>query len=445
MEKSNHSGGDKGELADKLLIVLFSVVLLLTCIWQCCQFSQSGLGVDEEDLEQRIESESLMSVKVKGVVQGVKILAGWRTDGVVVKDGVSYLVEDLEHGSRRGEYMRGEGSGYGAIVDFREQLAARDIGLVVMIVDGKGVSGHAGTERLVAELADHGLDVIHVRGESVDEYLKHDSHWRPEMMERHSKRLARMIEEKVDGFVRGDHVYEERVSEVRNKGDLVRSSSVNQTEETVRIRAVEGIKENPLPAKVLLLGDSYTNIFSAGEMGWGEAAGLGERLSYHLQSKCEVVAVNGNGAHASRAELMRSAGLLRGKRVVVWQFAARELGREGWERFLIPDLGDDLKQSSVVRFEYEEYEVVALPRWKKNSVYRSSLTEVLLKRRRDGEEVLVRMLLKKNGQFTRVEKFSVGGQVYLKIRDLEKQQPMRGMELFSLDRYDLEVYWGELK
>ena len=429
-------------VADKVLIVLFSMVLVVTAGWQFYQLAEGDWG---SDLEERIEGESLAAMHTKELVQSAKTSVGWRTDGVIVEGGVSYLVEDLQHGSSRGEYVNGENSAYEAIVDFRDQLAAKNINLVVMIVDGKGVANHMATEKLVAALGYEGVDVLHVCGEPVDQYLKHDSHWRPEMMERQAQKLAAMIEEKATGFMMGNGVYTERVLEVMNEGDLVRNGYLDQTKEEVSVRLVEKVKGSSDAARVLLLGDSYSNIFSAAEMGWGETAGLGERLSFQLQSECKVIAVNGNGAHASREKLIRNPELLDGKQVVVWQFAARELDRESWEKIVIPEMKGEVTHSNVAQLVYEKYEVLALPVWKKDSVYSTSLTEVLLKRKRDGQEVLVRMLLKENKQFTKVGALKKGELIELKVSDSKAQKKYRRSELFSLDRYDLEVYWGELK
>jgi hypothetical protein len=90
-------------------------------------------------------------------------------------------------------------------------------------------------------------------------------------------------------------------------------------------------------AEVLLLGDSFTNVFSQPEMGWGEAAGLAPHLALALGDGhgVDVIAQNDSGAFATRQELARAlaAGTdrLQGKRVVVWELAARELSVGNWK------------------------------------------------------------------------------------------------------------------
>ncbi|MCP3918809.1 MAG: hypothetical protein GY711_24950 [bacterium] len=85
-------------------------------------------------------------------------------------------------------------------------------------------------------------------------------------------------------------------------------------------------------SSVLLLGDSFTNIYPLPAMGWGRDAGLAERLSLHLGRAVDCIARTGSGAHASRDALARAgATRLEHKRVVVFQFAARELVLGQWD------------------------------------------------------------------------------------------------------------------
>jgi alginate O-acetyltransferase complex protein AlgJ len=86
---------------------------------------------------------------------------------------------------------------------------------------------------------------------------------------------------------------------------------------------------------VLALGDSFCNIFSIPSLGWGMSAGLAEQLSYYLQRPMDRITMNDNGSYATRQELAReSAGnpaRLAGKKVVIWQFACRELAFGNWK------------------------------------------------------------------------------------------------------------------
>jgi alginate O-acetyltransferase complex protein AlgJ len=85
-------------------------------------------------------------------------------------------------------------------------------------------------------------------------------------------------------------------------------------------------------ADVLLLGDSFANIYSLASMGWGDSAGFAEHLSYALSRPVDRIVQNDDGAFAPR-EMLTKAGPERiaGKRVVIWQFAARELAFGNWK------------------------------------------------------------------------------------------------------------------
>ena len=87
-------------------------------------------------------------------------------------------------------------------------------------------------------------------------------------------------------------------------------------------------------AEVLLLGDSFSNIYSDPSLGWGIGAGLAEQLSFFLQKPVDKIALNAGGALAARRALRRhrlgSTGRLEGKRVVIYQFAVRELRQGDW-------------------------------------------------------------------------------------------------------------------
>lgn len=95
-------------------------------------------------------------------------------------------------------------------------------------------------------------------------------------------------------------------------------------------------KPNP-GAEVMLLGDSFTNVFSLDSMGWGTAAGLGPHLSLALGRDLDVIAQNDSGAFATRVALSRELGgdegtkRLAGKKVIVWEFASRELAVGDWK------------------------------------------------------------------------------------------------------------------
>src|SRR5262249_1447230 len=121
----------------------------------------------------------------------------------------------------------------------------------------------------------------------------------------------------------------------------------------------------PTPtSELLVLGDSFANIYSFPAMGWGEAAGLVEQLSFHLQRPVDGILRNDAGAFATRQilsrELARGNDRLSGKQLVIWQFAMRELAFGDWKllgmdlgqpaprHFLLPTRGKSVTVSGVI-------------------------------------------------------------------------------------------------
>lgn len=274
-----------------------------------------------------------------------------------------------------------------AILDFHRQLADRGITLVVLPVPVKPmVEGHwLAREYRVSKSGVHvpiqttaqnairvranrsynawienlraaGVDVLDVAGALVErekqtglpQYLRADTHWRPEAMEAVAARLAEHIRTRLPANedASGDKPARAPAQTVSAPGDtlallgLPADQSVFVPEHVAIHPVTRGghrWKTDP-QADVLVLGDSFTNIYSLGAMGWGEGAGFAEQLSAELGRAVDVLARNSDGAYATRGMLQRelAAGRdrLQAKRVVVWEFASRELSFGDWR--LIP-------------------------------------------------------------------------------------------------------------
>ena len=203
---------------------------------------------------------------------------------------------------------------------------------------------------LVAELGAGGIAVFDVartleamrRAGERPLYLATDTHWRPETVRRVAADLAAFVErEAVLSERSGD--YRLRSAEVTNRGDTARllglgPAAARFPPETVRVERVETAAGEPWApareAEILLLGDSFTNVYSLGSLGWGTSAGLAEHLSFALGRPVGRLSQNDNGASAPRrllaAELARDPDRLAATRVVVYQFVARELSQGDW-------------------------------------------------------------------------------------------------------------------
>ncbi len=181
------------------------------------------------------------------------------------------------------------------------------------------------------------------------QYLATDTHWRPEIMQREAEALAAFIRAHVDMPPVASPGYLTQPREARNTGDTASMLDLPAGQqvyppETVTLRFVLGPDGDPWrPARnadVLVLGDSFSNIFSLGTMGWGEAAGMVEQLAVALDRPVDRIVQNDQGARATRELLARAVRAepdrLSTTRVVVWQFATRELAAGDWTPMPLP-------------------------------------------------------------------------------------------------------------
>ena len=252
-----------------------------------------------------------------------------------------------------------------AIVDFRNQLAARGIDLVLLpvwvkpSVEGEmlAVSNANRNEarsglpnpsfnEFIARLKQEKVRVfdpapsLMERGTNRPLYLETDTHWRPATMEFVAERLADFLQlPAATGSMRSSIVEKEVVAH----GDIAAMLKLTRGDkffpaEKVTIRQVvtgNGLWRPSKEADVLLLGDSFSNIFSFEAMGWGESAGFAEHLSFALQRPIDCILRNSDASFATREilsnDLAHGRDRLAGKKLVIWEFATRELSFGNWK------------------------------------------------------------------------------------------------------------------
>ncbi len=261
-----------------------------------------------------------------------------------------------------------------ALADFAAQLAERGIGLVVVPMPVKAAVHPEGlasglddrlplTNRSFARFLDRlsGMGILTYapgpqlaqakREKPWAQYLRTDTHWTPQATEFLAANLATFISRRVPLPEGRRAAYTRREAWIRGRGDLAALIRLPMGREIfppelVRTQGVIGEdgalwKADPA-ADVLLLGDSFANIYSQGEMGFGESAGFAEQLSYHLGRPLDKLAINAGGPSAGRERLAadRAGGTdhLDGKRLVIYQFSERELSSGDWP---LVNLGPD--------------------------------------------------------------------------------------------------------
>jgi alginate O-acetyltransferase complex protein AlgJ len=236
-------------------------------------------------------------------------------------------------------------------------------------------------------------------------------------------------------------------------------------EESVTIHPVRQPNGEPWSSsagsEILWLGDSFSNIYAAEPMGFGSAAGFAEQFSYFLSRPIDALRRNDNGAFATRQmladDLAQGHDRLANKKLVIWQFAARELSQGDWKlvevklrshpltHFLIPPSGQTWAIEGTIAAQG------AAPR-PGNAAYRDHILAIHLihvaRASTQGGEAIVYFRSMKNGQLTPAASLQIGQQIRLNIRDWSEVS--RQYEF--INRSDLSdqslrsepACWGEL-
>jgi len=264
-----------------------------------------------------------------------------------------------------------------AIRDFHAALQAHGVTLILLPVPGKetiypeyliphyqtsaGPPINGQVTALFAALRAQGVivfdptDLLWEAKEESSEplYLSQDTHWSPAGMAGVARSLAQFMRESGDLPPASAQTYDIQPAVVENRGDLydmLGLPALLSTFPPTRVVVEQVFRKDtgqlyqpPSEAPVLLLGDSYSNVFSTPDLQWGEAAGLTEHLAWHLGMGVEVIALNDGGVNGSRQRLARSPALLQDKQWVIWQFTVRDLTLDPsrWKRIPLrpPDGG----------------------------------------------------------------------------------------------------------
>ncbi len=290
---------------------------------------------------------------------------GYGNHAVLVgADGWLYYRPGLAHlGGRRIPSATAAGEGAldprSAITIFARDCAAVGARLIVVMVPDKAAVQYAplglpepasgngyrnpGLDDLVNDLRAQGI-LVYLPDMDLRElaarspaFLHQDSHWTPQGMDRVAEGIAALAASPPPAAGRRWRISESTRS---NLGDLTAALRLPPTQaiyslERVRCEevadATTGVPwASQAAAPLLLLGDSFTNIYDDPALGWGRSAGLAAHLAVHADCAVEVVAVNGDGINATRSALARNPTLLQGRAAVVWEFAMRDLTLAHW-------------------------------------------------------------------------------------------------------------------
>lgn len=378
-----------------------------------------------------------------------------------------------------------------AIIDFREQLAARGIDLILMPTPVKpmiypekfsrrfdsqvGALQNPSYDVFLTRLAEAGVTVFDVAqalmGAGQDLYLQTDTHWTPLAVELAARGLAALVRERVELAEASSVQYSRRSAEVENVGDIALMLRLPEDQrlyepQAVTIRQVltpaGGLWEADVNAEVLLLGDSFSNVYSLGGLNWGEGAGLAEQLSFRLQRPLDRIVRNDAGAYATRQilsrELAQGRDRLAGKKLVIWQFASRELAVGDWK---LIEMRRGQEQKPVARPTSDSELVVqgkinAIERVPKPGTvpYKDCITSIHLTELAAisgtfaEAEALVFVWGMRDNKWTAAARYKVGQALKLRLvpwRQVEKKYgSYNRIEPDDDELLLLEPYWGEV-
>jgi hypothetical protein len=364
-------------------------------------------GAELKAAEKELETESVVSEWLLPRVQLALVKLGAGNEQVYLgRDGWLFFRPDVDYVTgapflsptqirQRRHAAKIEADPVKAIVHFRDQLAARGIDLAIVPVPSKATIHpeklsarvapeqelqNASFEEFRKRVTSAGVRVVDPaimmmavkRGtEHLPQYLATDTHWTPGAMQDVAKIMmwsaaARLPRSETHGTALPP-------KEIVGQGDLARMLKLPDQPRLYpaeKVMIEQAIVNNqiwrPSPeADVLLLGDSFSNIFSLDALGWGQSAGLAEQLSLALGGRpIDCILRNSDGAFATREllrrELARGRDRLAGKKLVFWEFAARELafgdwkmlemklGQPGPAKFFVPKAGETATATGTI-------------------------------------------------------------------------------------------------
>jgi len=238
-----------------------------------------------------------------------------------------------------------------AILDWQRQLAARGVRLVVVVAPLKpalltdrvarrftvGVAAWRSPETaaVLGALRTGGVEVVDLPAvfgalpapglAEEPWYEPADTHWSQRGLHVAADAIIDAL-----GWERIPGVYAVREEMIQRPADLAKLRSPGGTdgdrpkEPCLVVADAQGRAPAARPgsAEVLLLGDSFCRIFEEGEV---TGAGLRSQLAWRLGRPVGLIRQDGGGATLVRQELARKPEWLRGVKVVVWEFAERDL------------------------------------------------------------------------------------------------------------------------
>jgi hypothetical protein len=325
--------------------------------------------------EQDLEDTSWVSANIRPWVQYTQLewLGDAGSKAICGRDGWIFYRPSVEYLTRRPPPAKNDTPPTDpamAIVALRDRLAERGIRLLVVPAPNKEsvypnrLTSRAEsfrtfrsdpTRRLMDRLRAAGvetLDLLEVfdtakasaTPSDAPFYLARDTHWSPAGAELAARAAGRRILD-LGWVAPGRAKYNAVAVSLPHTGDLLRMLQAQPIVDRVPPEMIEchrvvsretgePLHDDPA-SRVLVLGDSFLRIYETDEPG---AAGFIAHLAMALGRPVATIVNDGGASTLVRQDLARRPALLAGKKVVVWEFAERDItyGMEGWQDVPLP-------------------------------------------------------------------------------------------------------------
>lgn len=344
-----------------------------------------------------------------------------------------------------------------AISDFHRQLQERGIKLVIVPVPNKPMiypdSLNGGSIPLqnpsFAEfkqlLEAEGVTVVDLtedfaaqRRNGVEPFLKTDTHWTPQGMILAAGKIASVLSQKSPELRGGQTLF------VTNLGDIAAMLKIENCKRFFPAETVSIIDygiEIKRDSDILLLGDSFANIYSSNALMWGSGCGLAETLGALLSTPIDAIIRNDAGAFATRLllanEMKRGNDRLAGKKVIIWEFAIRELANGDWKIIELPQVNkvDDLSSPAVKDSNAKEFititepiettakvlKISSVPR-PNSAPYKDHVVSLHLGNIDGGKQALVYAVSMRDNVWTNAAKLCIGDTIKIRLEPWEKRE-----------------------
>lgn len=347
--------------------------------------------------EKELEDQSVFAASIRPVMQwlryrilgdvGDKAIAG-RAGWLFYKPGIDYLCRPAIDDARSAVVDANDkpriDNPLEVIVNFKKQLALRNIELLVVIVPGKGsiypeqldaafpdkLRGNVShSPAFIATLQRAGVNAVDLFTQFIMEkkndeqtgerlYMATDTHWRSRALLKTAQIVATGVKNRP--WYTEEHPvvsYAIDTALVNRLGDIGEMTGLTKgiggyckitfppepvtcyrvMQEPVSAERSSRIayKDDFNRSRVLILGDSFSRIYQTDEP---RAAGWIAHLARELgEPLCSIVS-DGGASTLVRETLARKVGVLKGKKLVIWEFVERDLrfGAAGWKPITLP-------------------------------------------------------------------------------------------------------------